>query len=137
MVPADALIRRRWLVGGVLFAAAWFLLLWPVANALYGPPGAAPNTTLQAGRLVYEELVKMALLAGPVALAAWLGVRTLGSRTFPPPAMRVPVTLSITRGPAAIAAGSALLLGVLLTVAFRLVSLKVSLELAALLRRVA
>lgn len=136
MLPADPLIRRRWLLGCALFAAAWFALLRPVANALYGPPGAAPNTGMQANRLVYEELVKIVLLLAPVALAAWLGVRTLAARTFPPPAMRLPVPLSITPGPGAIATGSALLLGAVLTLGFRLVSLKVSLELAALLRRV-
>ncbi|MEO7386532.1 MAG: hypothetical protein ABIX37_06330 [Gammaproteobacteria bacterium] len=136
MRTADPLIRRRWLIGGGLFAATWFLSLWPLANAIFGAPGAAPTQELQAGRLIYEELVKCALLLAPVALAGWLGVRMLAARTFPPPETRVPVALSITLGPAAIATGCALLLGALLTVAFRLVSLKVSLQLAALLRGV-
>jgi len=136
MIPADPLIRRRWLIGGALLAAAWYLLLWPLANVLFGPPGAAPDNDAQANRLIYEEFVKFALLLGPVALAAWLGVKTLASRTFPPPGARVPVPLSITLGPAAIAAGATLLLGALATVAFRLVSLRVSLELAALFRRI-
>lgn len=116
--------------------AAWFLLLWPVANALFGLPGKAPDNDAQASRLVYEELVKLALLLGPVALAAWLGARTLAARTFPPPGLRVPVPLSVTRGPAAIAAGVVLLTGALGLLAFRLVSLKVSLEFAAILRRI-
>jgi hypothetical protein len=135
LVAADPALRRRWLAGGALLAAAWYLLLGPVATALYGPPGAAPDGAAQAARLVYEELVKIALLLAPVALAAWLGVRTLATRTFPPPLVRAPVPLSITRGPAAVAAGAALVAVALATLVFRLVSLRVSLELAALLRR--
>jgi hypothetical protein len=136
MLPADPLIRRRWLAGFGLLVAAWFLLLWPLANALFGPPGQAPDNDAQANRLVYEEVVKLALVLGPIGLASWLGIRTLASRAFPPTHMRVPVPLSITLGPAALAAGVALLLGAVLTLAFRLVSLRVSLELAALIRRI-
>lgn len=136
MRPADPLIRRRWLAGFALLAAAWFLLLWPLANALFGLPGQAPDNDAQANRLLFEEVVKLALVLGPVGLATWLGIRTLASRTFPPAGVRVPAPLSITVGPAAIAAGLALLLGAVLTLAFRLVSLRVSLELAALIRRI-
>lgn len=136
MVRADPVIRRRWLLGFGLLAAAWFVLLWPLATALYGPPEAASSNDTQANRLVYEELVKIVLLLGPVALATWLGVKTLASRTFPPPGVRVPVPVSITLGPAAIATGASLLVGALGTLAFRVVSLTVSLELAAILRTI-
>ena len=136
MQPADPLIRRRWLLGLLLLAGAWFLLLWPLANALYGLPGKAPSNDAQADRLIYEDLVKLALLLVPCALAAWLGVRTFAARIFPPPGLRVPVTLSVTRGPAAMAAGLALLTIGLAALAFRVVSLQVSLELAALLREI-
>lgn len=135
-VQADPTIRRRWLVGAALLAIAWYVLLYPVATSLYGPPGAAPDGRAQAARLVYEEAVKIALLVLPVLVAAWIGAKTLASRTFPPPRARVPATLSITRGAPAIATGVALLAAALLTVVFRALSLKVSLELADLLRRV-
>lgn len=135
-VQADPTIRRRWLVVATLLAIAWYVLLFPVATSLYGPPGAAPDGKAQAARLVYEEMVKIALLLGPVALAAWLGAKTLAARTFPPLRTRVPATLSITRGPPAIATGAALLAAAVATVVFRALSLRVSLELAALLRRV-
>ena len=135
-MPPDPVIRRRWLTGIPLFAATWFLLLWPVANALFGLPGAAPTRELQANRLIYEELVKLGLLAGVAGLGAWLGVRTLSSRSFPPTGMRVPVSMSVNRGRAALIAGLGLLLVALMTLGFRIASLRVTLELAALLRRV-
>ena len=136
MIPADPAIRRRWLIGIALFAAIWFVLLWPLANALFGLPGAAPNRVLQANRLIYEEVVKLVLLAGVAGLAAWLGVRTLLSRSFPPAGFRVPFQMSVNRGTAALLPGVGLLLLALVTLGFRIASLRVTLELAALLRRV-
>lgn len=136
MLPADPLIRRRWLIGSLLFAAAWFLLLWPLANALFGPSGAAPSPDLQANRLIYEELVKLALLLGVVGLATWLGAKTLVTRSFPPTGLRVPFPLSVNRGMAAILAGIGLLVAAVVTVGFRIASLRVTLELAGLLRQV-
>lgn len=135
-IEADARIRRRWLTGIALFAATWFLLLWPLANALFGLPGEAPGKDAQANRLIYEELVKLVLLLGVAALAAWLGVKTLATRTFPPSGMRVPVRMSVNRGAAAVVPGMGLLLAALVTLGFRIASLRVTLELAALLRRV-
>ena len=88
-IAADPGIRRRWLVVAIALAIAWYLLLFPVATALYGPPGVAPDGQAQAARLVYEEAVKIALLLGPVLVAGWVGARTLGARTFPPPGMRL------------------------------------------------
>jgi hypothetical protein len=134
-IAADPGIRRRWLVVAIALAIAWYLLLFPVATALYGPPGVAPDGQAQAARLVYEEAVKIALLLVPVLVAGWVGTKTLAGRTFPPPGTRVPMRLSITRGGPAVATGIALLAGALATVVFRALSLRVSLELAALLRR--
>lgn len=136
MIPGDPAIRRRWLIGIALFAGAWFLLLWPLANALFGLPGAAPTSALQANRLIYEELVKLVLLVGAAGLAAWLGVSTLLSRSFPPAGFRVPFQMSVNRGTAAIVPGIGLLLVALVTLGFRIASLRVTLELAGLLRRV-
>ncbi|MDH5256191.1 MAG: hypothetical protein OEW72_09780 [Gammaproteobacteria bacterium] len=135
-VDADARIRRRWLAGIALFAAAWFLLLGPLANALFGLPGAAPDKDAQANRLIYEELVKLVLVLGVAGLASWVGVRTLTTRTFPPAGMRVPVRMSVNRGPGALLPGIALILVALATLGFRIASLRITLELAALLRRV-
>ena len=136
MVPGSPAILRRWMIGTVLFAAVWFLLLWPLATALYGPSGAAASSELQADRLIFEELVTLVLLVGVAGLAAWLGVRTLVSRSFPPTGWRVPVRMSINQGTAALVPGIGLLLFAVATLAFRLVSLRVTLELAGLLRRV-
>ena len=136
LIEADDRIRRRWLIGIALFAATWFLLLWPLANALFGLPGAAPGKDAQANRLIYEELVKLVLLLGVAALSAWLGVKTLATRTFPPAGMRVPVRMSVNRGAAALVPGIALVLAALATLGFRIASLRVTLELAALLRQV-
>ena len=136
LIEGDAGIRRRWLIGIALFAAAWFLLLWPLANALFGLPGKAPSNDAQANRLIYEELVKLVLLLGVAGLAAWLGVKTLATRTFPPAGMRAPVRMSVNRGAAALVPGIALVLAALATLGFRIASLRVTLELAALLRQV-
>ena len=136
MIPADPAIRRRWLIGIALFAGAWFILLWPIANALFGLPGAAATSELQANRLIYEELVKLVLLLAVSGLAVWLGVRTLLTRSFPPAGLRVPLPMSINQGTAALMPGISLLLVALVTVGFRLASLRVTLELAAVLRRV-
>lgn len=136
MIPADPAIRRRWLIGSGLFAAGWFLLLWPIANALYGLPGAAESNSLQANRLIYEELVKLALVLGVAGLTAWLGIKTLTTRSFPPAGLRVPFQMSNNQGTAALMPGIGLLLVALVTVGFRLASLRVTLELAAVLRRV-
>jgi hypothetical protein len=136
VVAADARVRHRWLIGAALFAAAWCLLLWPLANALFGPPGKAPGNDVQANRLVYEELVKLVLLLGVAALAAWLGVKTLATRTFPPAGMRVPVRMSVNRGSGALVPGIGLVLAALATLGFRIASLRITLELAALLRQV-
>lgn len=136
LIEADDRIRRRWLIGIALFAATWFLLLWPLANALFGLPGAAPGKDAQANRLIYEELVKLVLLLGVAALAAWLGAKTLATRTFPPAGMRVPVRMSVNRGSGALVPGIALVLAALVTLGFRIASLRITLELAALLRRV-
>ena len=105
LIEGDARIRRRWLIGIALFAATGFLLLWPLANALFGLPGKAPDSDAQANRLVYEELVKLVLVLGVAALAAWLGVKTLATRTFPPAGMRVPVRMSVNRGAGALVPG--------------------------------
>jgi len=134
MIPGDPAIRRRWLMGTGLFAAAWFLLLWPVANALYGLPGAAATSALQANRLIYEELVKLVLLLGVATMAAWLGVKTLTTRSFPPAGLRVPFQMSINQGTAALMPGIGLLLVALVTLGFRVASLRVTLELAGVLR---
>jgi len=136
VILADPLIRRRWLIGIALFAATWLLLLWPLANTLFGPSGAAATSALQANRLIYEELVKLVLLLGVAGLAAWLGVRTLLSRSFPPAGLRVPFQMSINRGAAALLPGIGLLLVALVTLGFRIASLRVTLELAAVLRRI-
>ena len=136
MIPGDPTIRRRWLLGISMFAGVWFLLLWPLANALFGLPGAAPTSALQANRLIYEELVKLVMLVGVAGLAAWLGVRTLLSRSFPPAGFRVPFQMSSNRGTAALLPGIGLLLVALVTLGFRIASLRVTLELAAVLRRV-
>ncbi len=136
MIPGDPAILRRWLIGSALFGAVWFLLLWPLANTLYGPPGAAASNALQADRLIFEELVKLVLLVGVAGLAAWLGVGTLLSRSFPPAGFRVPVQMSVNRGTAALLSGMGLLMLALVLVAFRVASLRVTLELAGLLRRV-
>lgn len=136
LIDADAGIRRRWLIGAALFAAAWFLLLWPLANALFGLPGKAPDNDAQANRLVYEELVKLMLVLGLAALAAWLGRQTLATRTFPPAGMRVPVRMSVNRGAAALVPGIGLVLAAAAVLAFRIASLRVTLELADILRRV-
>ena len=136
MIPADPAIRRRWVTGIALFAAAWFLLLGPLADALFGPAGTAATSALQANRLIYEELVKLALLAGVAGLAAWLGARTLVSRSFPPAGLRVPFRMSANRGTAAVLPGIGLVLVALVTLGFRIASLRVTLDLAALLRRV-
>ena len=135
LVPADPRIRRRWLLGILAFAAGWFLLLWPLANALYGLPGAAPDAAAQASRLIHEEVVKFVLVASLAALAAWVGIRTLATQTFPPADMRVPVALSITRGAGALLAGGGLLLLAMGAIGFRIVSLRVTLQLAELLRQ--
>lgn len=135
LIEADAHIRRRWLLGAALFAAAWILLLWPLANALFGLPGAAPGRDAQANRLIYEELVKLVLVLGLAALAAWLGVKSVATRTFPPTGMRVPVRMSVNRGSGALVPGIALILAALATIGFRIASLRITLELAALLRR--
>lgn len=134
LIEGDAGIRRRWLIGIALFAATWFLLLWPLANALFGQPGKAPDNDAQANRLIYEELVKLVLLLGAAGLAAWLGVRTLATGTFPPAGMRAPVRMSVNRGAAALVPGIALVLAALATLGFRIASLRITLELAALLR---
>jgi hypothetical protein len=134
VIPADPTIRRRWLIGIAVFGAAWFLLLWPLANALFGPPGAAPTSALQANRLIYEELVKLVLLVGVAGLAAWLGVNTLTTRSFPPAGLRVPFQMSINQGRTALLPGIGLLLAALTMVGFRLASLRLTLELAGLLR---
>jgi hypothetical protein len=136
VIPGDPTILRRWLLGIALFGAVWFLMLWPLATALYGPPGAAASNALQADRLIFEELVKIVLLVGVAGVAAWLGVSTLWSRSFPPAGWRVPVRMSINRGTAALVPGIGLLLFAVATLAFRVVSLRVTLELAGLLRRV-
>lgn len=136
LIDSDPLIRRRWLLGAFSFAAAWLLLLWPLANALFGLPGAAPGKDAQANRLVYEELVKLVLVLGVAALAGWVGVRTLMTRTFPPAGVRVPVRMSVNRGSAALVPGIALVLAALAALGFRIASLQITLELAALLRRV-
>ena len=136
MIPGDPAIRRRWLIDIALFAALWFLLLWPLANALFGLPGAAPTSALQANRLIYEELVKLALQVGVSGLFAWLGVKTLLSRSFPPAGLRVPFPMSVNRGTAALLPGIGILLVALVQLAFRIASLRVTLELAGLLRRV-
>ena len=136
MIPADPTIRRRWLIGLALFAAAWFLLLWPLANALFGLPGAAPTSALQADRLIYEELVKLVLLLGVAGFATWLGVKTLLTRSFPPAGVRVPFQMSMNRGTAALIPGVVLLMAAVVTLGFRVASLRVTLELAALLRRI-
>ena len=136
MIPADPTIRRRWLIGLALFAAAWFLLLWPLANALFGLPGAAPTSALQADRLIYEELVKLVLLLGVAGFATWLGVKTLLTRSFPPAGVRVPFQMSMNRGTAALIPGIVLLMTAVVTLGFRVESLRVTLELAALLRRI-
>ena len=136
LIEADDRIRRRWLIGIALFAATWFLLLWPLANALFGLPGKAPDNDAQANRLIYEELVKLVLLLGVAGLAAWLGVKTLATRTFPPAGLRVPVRMSINRGSGALLPGIALVLAALATLGFRIASLRITLELAALLRQV-
>jgi hypothetical protein len=122
------------LIGIAVFGAAWFLLLWPLANALFGPPGAAPTSALQANRLIYEELVKLVLLVGVAGLAAWLGVNTLTTRSFPPAGLRVPFQMSINQGRTALLPGIGLLLAALTMVGFRLASLRLTLELAGLLR---
>ncbi len=134
MIPADPTIRRRWLIGIAVFGAAWFLLLWPLANALFGPPGAAPTSALQANRLIYEELVKLVLLVGVAGLAAWLGVNTLTTRSFPPAGLRVPFQMSINQGRTALLSGIGLLMIALVTLGFRIASLRLTLELAGLLR---
>ncbi|MBL8199413.1 MAG: hypothetical protein JNK40_00450 [Chromatiales bacterium] len=136
VIEGDARIRRRWLIGAALFAAAWFLLLWPLANALFGLPGKAPDNDTQANRLVYEELVKLVLVLGPAALAAWLGVKTVATRSFPPAGMRVPVRMSVNRGAAALVPGIGLVLAAAAVLGFRIASLRVTLELAEVLRRV-
>jgi len=136
MIPADLAIRRRWLIGITLFAAAWFLLLWPLADALFGPSGAAATSALQANRLIYEELVKLVLVLTVAGLATWLGVKTLATRAFPPAGLRVPFPMSVNRGTAALLPGIGLLIAVLITLGFRIASLRVTLELAGLLRRV-
>jgi hypothetical protein len=136
MIPANPAILRRWLLGIALFTAVWFLLLWPLATALYGPSGEAASSALQADRLIFEELVKLVLLVGVAGLAAWLGVRTLMSRSFPPTGFRVPIQMSVNRGSAALVPGLGLLLVALVTLAFRIASLRVTLELAELLRQV-
>jgi len=136
VIPADPAIRRRWLIGIVLFAGAWFVLLWPIANALFGLPGAAATRELQANRLIYEELVKLVLLLGVAGLAVWLGVRTLLTRSFPPAGLRVPFPMSSNRGAAALLPGVGLLVVALVTLGFRMASLRVTLELAAVLRRI-
>jgi hypothetical protein len=98
--------------------------------------GKAPTSALKADRLVYEALVKLALLAGPAAGCAWLGLKTVSTRTFPPADFRVPVRMSVSKGAAALLAGVVLLLGAAATLVFQVASLNVSLQLAALLRRV-
>lgn len=136
LIEGDARILRRWLVGAAVFAAAWFLLLWPLANALFGLPGKAPSNDAQANRLIYEELVKLVLVLGAAALAGWVGVRTLMTRMFPPAGVRVPVRMSVNRGSGALVPGIALILVALATLGFRIASLRITLELADLLRRV-
>ena len=80
--------------------------------------------------------MKLVLVASVAGLAAWLGIRTLLSRSFPPAGFRVPLQMSVNRGAAAIVPGIGLLLVALVTLGFRIASLRVTLELAALLRRV-
>jgi len=135
VIPADPAIRRRWLIGIALFATAWFLLLWPLADALFGPSGAAATSALQANRLIYEELVKLVLVLTVAGLAIWLGVKTLSTRSFPPSGLRVPFPMSVNRGSVAVLSGIGLLLVALVTLGFRAASLRVTLELAGLLRR--
>ena len=136
MIPADPAIRRRWLIGIILFAGAWFLLLWPLANALFGLPGAAATSALQANRLIFEELVKLVLVLAVAGLAIWLGVKTLLTRSFPPAGLRVPFPMSANQGSAALLPGIGLLVTGLMTLGFRVASLRVTLELAGLLRRI-
>jgi len=136
VIESDGRIRRRWLIGAAVFAGAWFLLLWPLANALFGLPGKAPGNDAQANRLIYEELVKLVLVLGVAALAGWVGVKTLATRTFPPAGMRVPVRMSVNRGSGALVPGIALILVALAALGFRIASLRITLELADLLRRV-
>lgn len=136
LVEGDTRIRRRWLIGATVSAAIWFLLHWPLANALFGLPGQAPSNAAQADRLVYEELVTLVLVLAMAGLAAWLGVKTLVTRTFPPAGMRVPVRMSINRGGAALVPGIGLVLAALAMLGFRIASLGVTLELARLLRQV-
>lgn len=135
-LEGDSGIRRRWLLGVAAFAASWFLLLWPLANALFGLPGKAPDNEAQADRLVYEEVVKLVLVLGVAAFAAWLGAKTLKSGTFPPTGVRVPVRMSINRGMSAFWPGLGLLLAALVTAVFRIESLRVTLELANALRQI-
>jgi hypothetical protein len=136
VIDGDAVVRRRWLIGIAAVAASWFLLLWPLANALFGLPGKAPDPQTQAARLVYEDVVKLVLALGVAAFAAWLGTKALKTRTFPPTGLRVPVRMSINRGMSAFWPGLGLLLAALVTVGFRIASLGVTLELARLLRAV-
>lgn len=135
LIEGDNLVRRRWVLGALAFAATWFLLLWPLANALYGLPGAAPTPALQADRLIYEEVVKFVLVLSLAGLAAWLGTRTLATGTFPPAGMRVPVRMSLNRGAAGRWPGVVLVLGALIALSFRVASLRVTLELAEILRK--
>ncbi len=136
VIDGDAVVRRRWLIGIAAVATSWFLLLWPLANALFGLPGKAPDPQAQATRLVYEEVVKLVLALGVAACAAWLGTKTLKSRTFPPTGLRVPVRMSINRGMSAFWPGLGLLLAALVTVVFRIESLRVTLKLANALRQI-
>lgn len=136
LLDGDPRIRRRWLIGVALFAVTWFVLLWPLANALFGLPGDAPDNDAQADRLIYEEVVKLVLVLGVAAFAAWLGATTLKSRTFPPAGWRVPVRMSINRGMTAFWPGFGLLLAALATLVFRIESLRVTLALADALRQI-
>jgi len=135
-LAGSPVIRRRWLLGIAGFAVAWLVLLGPVATALFGPSGAAPTTDLQADRLVYEEVVKLVLVLGVAALAGWIGLWTLRTRTFPPAGMGVPLGISVNHGTGALVPGVGLLLAALLAVGFRVASLAVTLRLAELLRHV-
>jgi len=136
LLDGDPRIRRRWVIGIGLFAATWFVLLWPLANALFGLPGEAADNKVQGDRLIYEEVVKLVLVLGVAAFAAWVGAMTLRSRTFPPVGLRVPVRMSINRGMAALWPGLGLLLAALIALGFRIESLRVTLKLANALRQI-
>ena len=137
LIEGDDRIRRRWLIGIALFAATWFLLLWPLANALFGLPGKAPDNDAQANRLIYEELVKLVLVLGRGGAGGL-------ARGEDPGDAHVPAGGHAGAGaderqpglPGRSFPASACVLAALATLGFRIASLRVTLELAALLRQV-